>query len=327
MNTKEDSDYLELLPCNCKIVEVDGVEWVYPNFLTDFSYLKCAVKITDEYENMFYKPGQDDDIIEYLEKNNIPNPTFDYKCELGKFIDEISNTHLVETGNITPVGDYESILESFPFKGFAEYPIDMRLDDLHPYLPKKELDITNFEITSKENGLYVVTILGYLYEETDDDGMVYSYYYVYIEPLENGRSKCYDDTVYIMKAYGSPTHPYYGQRRMEIGDRYIRIETDKSVIREEGILSATKLLYIVFSKENNLLFAFPDFATSFSNVKDLVLNSYKINDGEKQIYTVGRDDDVIDFMKEKNIDPPEYEYKAAVISFIKEINKNVESTK
>ena len=37
-----------------------------------------------------YKPGKDDDVIAYMEANGIENPTYDYKCELGAFIAEMT---------------------------------------------------------------------------------------------------------------------------------------------------------------------------------------------------------------------------------------------
>ena len=326
LNSKDDKGYLELLTCNCKIEEIDGVEWVYPNYMTDLSFLKCAVRITDEYENLFYKPGKDDDIIEYLEENNIPNPTFDYKCELNAFLKEITNTRVVDTTNISPVGEYASIIDEIEFDGFVEYPIDIRLDDNHPYLPKKELDVTYFNSTIEENSIIIVTILGYTGEEYIENGMVYSNYYVYIEPYKNGKSQCNDDTVYIMKTFGSPSHLYYGQRRMEIGDRYLRLETDKSFIQDNGVLSATKLFFIIDDEENNLQFVVPDFATDFSCVKKGVVSSFEITHEEKQIYIKDRDDSIIDYLTRNGISLPEYSCKAWMSFFIKEINKNMETT-
>lgn len=85
-----EGDDMKLVPNLFKIVEIDGVEWVYPSIYHDFSTLKYAVRITDKDEKLFYKKGADDDIIAYLEKNNIPNPKIEYKCELNAFIEEIS---------------------------------------------------------------------------------------------------------------------------------------------------------------------------------------------------------------------------------------------
>ncbi|MBO4429237.1 MAG: hypothetical protein J5832_04715 [Clostridia bacterium] len=72
-----------------KIEEIDGVEWVYADNHWSLEGMKCAVKITDEYENLMYKPGKDDDVIAYMEANGIENPTYNYKCELGAFIEEM----------------------------------------------------------------------------------------------------------------------------------------------------------------------------------------------------------------------------------------------
>lgn len=89
-------DDMMLLPFLYKIVEIDGVEWVYPSIYFDLSGLSCAVKITDENEQLFYKKGADDDIIAYLEANNIPNPKIEHKCELNAFIEEVKALRPIE---------------------------------------------------------------------------------------------------------------------------------------------------------------------------------------------------------------------------------------
>lgn len=74
-----------------EVVEIDGIEWLYPNKLFGFEDFANIVEITDDYENQIYKPGEDDDIIEYLKKNNIPIPTYGYKIRLSDFIAEMCN--------------------------------------------------------------------------------------------------------------------------------------------------------------------------------------------------------------------------------------------
>lgn len=74
-----------------EVVEKDGVKWLYPNKLFGFESFSSVVEITDNYENQIYKPGEDDDIIQYLTENNIPIPTYDYKIKLTDFILEMCN--------------------------------------------------------------------------------------------------------------------------------------------------------------------------------------------------------------------------------------------
>ncbi len=86
---KHESTYYFKL--HLKIEEIDGVEWVYADNYWTLEKMECAVKITDEYENLMYKPGKDDDVIAYMEANGIDIPTYDYKCELNAFIAELSS--------------------------------------------------------------------------------------------------------------------------------------------------------------------------------------------------------------------------------------------
>ena len=70
-----------------EIAERNGEEYLYPIYL-DISELQSSEKITNKNENAIYKKGIHDDIIKYMQQHNIPNPTFDYKIELEKYIKE-----------------------------------------------------------------------------------------------------------------------------------------------------------------------------------------------------------------------------------------------
>lgn len=72
------------------IQTVDGEEFIYPYFL-DCSGLECKIPITDSAENAVYKKGRHDEILRYLKKQRIENPTFDYKFKIEEFIAEITN--------------------------------------------------------------------------------------------------------------------------------------------------------------------------------------------------------------------------------------------
>ena len=72
------------------IQTVDGEEYIYPYFL-DCNGLECKIPITDSKENAVYKKGRHDEILKYLKKNKIKNPTFDYKFKIEEFIAEITN--------------------------------------------------------------------------------------------------------------------------------------------------------------------------------------------------------------------------------------------
>lgn len=69
------------------ISEHDGVEYLYPYYL-DISEYHSSKRIFDDEENAIYKEGKHNDIIKYLRKNNIPNPTFDYKISIDCFFKE-----------------------------------------------------------------------------------------------------------------------------------------------------------------------------------------------------------------------------------------------
>ena len=71
------------------IQTVDGEEFIYPYFL-DCSGLECKIPITDSAENAVYKKGRHDEILRYLKKQRIENPTFDYKFKIEEFIAEIT---------------------------------------------------------------------------------------------------------------------------------------------------------------------------------------------------------------------------------------------
>ena len=72
------------------IQTVDGEEFIYPYFL-DCSGLESKIPITDSKENAVYKKGRHDEILKYLKKNKIENPTFDYKFKIEEFIAEITS--------------------------------------------------------------------------------------------------------------------------------------------------------------------------------------------------------------------------------------------
>lgn len=289
-----------------RIGKVGGVEYVYsPMNVYDFPRLKCAEHITDKEENSIYKKGLDDDVIAYIDANKMPRPTYDYKCKLDAFVDEVCNYTSVKVSDIVPVGEYTSIREQVPFESFAEFPEDMRLDAKHPYLPKETNDMRKYIKEQSGYSLVTVAIAGYIGEEIGDDGMVYSYYYVYVD-IDTERYVCRDDTVYVMKAYGSPAHPYYGQRRYEIGDVFLRLETDVEYIRsEEKTLDATSLFW-VDSKTGRLGLTFPDFNTDFSTI--ISFKGAPMYAGEEKIYSEKYDTAVYDYMNEKGIDVPIYEY-------------------
>ena len=69
------------------ISERDGEEYLYPFYL-DISGYSSSEKISDATENGIYKKNLHSDIIKYLRKNNIPNPTFDYRIKLSDYINE-----------------------------------------------------------------------------------------------------------------------------------------------------------------------------------------------------------------------------------------------
>lgn len=69
------------------IAEVDGEEYIYPYFL-DCSDFETKIAITDKTENQIYKKGRHDDILTYLKKERLENPTFDYKFKISDFLAE-----------------------------------------------------------------------------------------------------------------------------------------------------------------------------------------------------------------------------------------------
>ena len=215
------------------------------------------------------------------------------------------------------MGKYTSILESFPFESFAEYPENLRLDDKHAYLPKKIFDIKKYIPKVKNSADIVITILGFIEEEIGDDGMVYSLYYVYAEPVGIA-TKCTDETVYIMKAFGSPSHPYYGEKRMEIGDRFLRLETDREFIQTNDIIPATKLFYINESEyvfNSNVFF---DYNTDVSQFYE----KNGVYESEKNIYNSESDKKILEFINENRMETPFFKAKSNIIIFIEELRKD-----
>ncbi len=66
---------------------VDGKEYIYPYFI-DCSNFESKIMINNDEENMIYKQGYHDDIINYLKKHNIDNPLFHYKFTIKDFLYE-----------------------------------------------------------------------------------------------------------------------------------------------------------------------------------------------------------------------------------------------
>ena len=291
------------------LIEQDGELYVYNSqFIPDMPKLKCAIKITDETENLIYKPGRDDDVIEYMKKNNIPAPTYGYKCKLDEFIEEVCDYTVYDVRKITPVGEYTSIKEQVPFESFAELPVEMRKFKDNPYIITNKKNILKCAKNALPDNFVVVAIAGYIGEEIGDDGMVYSYYYVYADIYQYNHTVTryyYDDTVYIMKAYGSPAHPYYGQKRYEIGDLLLRYETDLEYIRTGEILDATSMFLI--DESTHFDFAYPDF--NFDLNTSRVVTPYHTPD---DIYVKGEDDDIIEYLEKNNIPMPKFDYSPKI---------------
>ena len=185
----------------------------------------------------------------------------------------------------------------------------MRLDDEHPYLPKDFLNVGTYIPKAEDNRPVVVTVIGYKGEEIGNDGMLYSYYYVYAtQDQPNGRFL--DDTVYVMQAYGTPSHPYYGHRRIEIGDKFFRLETDNSY-RLTGYLPATQMFFVTnemslhgtsqsIQERVYIYYMDAEYGVDLSYLEDF----NKTND--RDVYEQGRDDDVISYMNENGISAPKY---------------------
>ena len=79
-----------------EVVEIDGELWIYPNAYISFEKYNSAVPITDEYEKLMYKPGEDDDIIAYMNENNIPIPKYEYKIKLEDYVRETCAAHRIK---------------------------------------------------------------------------------------------------------------------------------------------------------------------------------------------------------------------------------------
>jgi len=69
---------------------VGGEEFIYPYFL-DCSQFESKIPITDAGENAVYREGRHDEILRYLRKHDIPNPTFDYKFRIEDFLSEFKS--------------------------------------------------------------------------------------------------------------------------------------------------------------------------------------------------------------------------------------------
>ncbi len=72
--------------------EIDGKRYIYSSY-RDLSEMDCAIPITDPEENSIYKVGKHDKQIAELERMNLPMPTYDYKCELDAFYEEMQRTY------------------------------------------------------------------------------------------------------------------------------------------------------------------------------------------------------------------------------------------
>lgn len=306
-----------------KIEKRDGVDYVYNSpMLIDFTHLDCAIKITDETENLVYRPGVDDDIIMYMANHGIKAPTYGYKCKLDEYVDEMSNYQVFDVKNITPIGEYTSIKEQVPFESFAELPTRLRKDPDNPYVLKNRANILEYQKFGSKYDVIYVCIAGYIGEEIGDDGMIYSYYYVYAD-LEHGIgfgepiTKYHNEKVYIMKAYGSPAHPYYGQQRYEIGDVLVRLETDLDELKSGNTLSPTSLFLIDNSKKFfHLSYAYPDFNLSLD-----ISKKTRYDEFDKDLYYIGKDDDIIAFMNEHSLEMPKFDksgtmYDDAIVAII-----------
>ena len=157
---------------SCRLFKIDENNekiWVYPDYYTDFSYLKCAIKICDSEEDLFYKNELDYDIISFMEKNNISNTYFGYKCELDLFVKELCDCKEINTNSFSHIGEYSNLLQNIEFDGFAEYPENLRLDNEHPYLLKNPSLFSSVFTPDYDNRPIIVTIIGFKGEEESDE--------------------------------------------------------------------------------------------------------------------------------------------------------------
>ena len=293
-----------------RLEERDDETYVYNHLrLIEFTHLDCAIKITDETENLVYRPGEDDDVISYMKQHGIKAPTYGYKCKLDEYVDELSNYEVFNIKDIKPIGEYTCIREQVPFESFAELPTRLRKTADNPYVLKNRSNILDYVKYCSTYDIIYVCIAGYIGEELGDDGMVYSYYYVYAD-LEHELnalttpSKYHNKDVYIMKAYGSPAHPYYGQQRYEIGDVLIRLETDLDELHNGNTLSPTSLFLIDSTKKHsNLTYAYPDFNCGY----DLSKKTNSSRNFDKPLYYEGKDDDIISHIDEHSLEMPKFD--------------------
>lgn len=81
-----ESDYVYCPAYILEIQSIDGIEYLYA-CRDDITCLDFKIEITDPVENQVYKDYRDWDIIQYLEENNMENPTLDYKLRFDEFIE------------------------------------------------------------------------------------------------------------------------------------------------------------------------------------------------------------------------------------------------
>ena len=306
---KKDPEKIFLISDILRMEEYDGEKYVYNvRMLREFAHLPCAIKITDPIENLVYRPGENDDVIAYMKKNGITPPTYDYKCKLDDYVQALSNSKY-KIDDLPVVGEYTSILKQVPFESFAELPLDMRLDPDNPYLIKEKKNILDCYDYEPQCDKITVLIAGYIGEEIGDDGMIYSYYYVYVDLNSvsaegNGPWTTINNNVYVMKAYGSPAHPYYGQQRYEIGDILLRYQTDIDELHS-GTLSPTSMFLVDSSRKYyRFTLLYPDF--DFSLDISALFNPGAAN-FDLDLYLPKRADDIIAYMESNGIDMPKFD--------------------
>ncbi len=70
-----------------EIKSINGEEFIYPFFL-DCSGFDSKIPIANEQENAIYQKESHAEILKYLKKNRLENPTFDYKFKIEDFLAE-----------------------------------------------------------------------------------------------------------------------------------------------------------------------------------------------------------------------------------------------
>lgn len=310
-----------------KIFDIDGEEWIYDYdhfLLNDFN---CAVKIMDEREKQFYKTGTDDDIIEYMNENGIPMPTHKYKCRLDEMINEYCWNFEDEEKCIFEfcnVGDYSDLKSEIPFEKFSELPADLYESASQKWKPKASSRIVSPKYYERMYGTprkvrhlssaIIVTVLGYLDGGRISGGIEYSRYYVHITRYGTPDT---DNKVYIMEVPGTPESQYYGNERILIGDKFLTEYNGISMVYtlyDEPCLMSTTLYRI--SEVNREEWVFDAYGVDFSKLDCAVEIT---DDGEKNIYRAGIDDDVISYMNKNNIKMPEHKYKCPLDGIVREL--------